>query len=241
MSDTEQEPEATPTEGKEPAAEAVETAEVTEAEAPATGEAAEPEAAPTEGDQSAGDAEAEEAEASTAEGEESSEGESGWPYPHKVDINGYCLPLRPEKNAPAEAFSSGRVVRSPSPPARGGRAQGLSDTPGRRPPRANAGHRLPGCIRQLAAVASSPLRSPLACFGTGGRQHARPRVASARASLTWPSPSASRDGLWTATSFPSGIVKILHGEPDAAPAQQEGAAPGRPPARHSNGRHGQGR
>ncbi|MFD7486002.1 hypothetical protein [Streptomyces mirabilis] len=36
MSDTEQEPEATPTEGEEPAAEAAETAEVTEAEAPAT-------------------------------------------------------------------------------------------------------------------------------------------------------------------------------------------------------------
>lgn len=72
MSDTEQEPEATPTEGEEAAAEAAETAEVTETEAPATGEAAEPEAAPTEGGQPAG-----EAEAPTAEGEESSEGESG--------------------------------------------------------------------------------------------------------------------------------------------------------------------
>ncbi|MFE2491036.1 hypothetical protein [Streptomyces mirabilis] len=77
MSDTEQEPEVTPTEGEEPAAEAAETAKFTEAEAPATGEAAEPEAAPTEGDQPAGEAEAEEAEAPTAEGEESSEGESG--------------------------------------------------------------------------------------------------------------------------------------------------------------------
>jgi hypothetical protein len=72
MSDTEQEPEATPTEGEEPAAEA---AEATEAEAPATDETAEPEAAPTEDEQPAGEAETEEAEAPRVEGEESSEGE----------------------------------------------------------------------------------------------------------------------------------------------------------------------
>jgi len=75
MNDTEeapQEPEATPTEGEQPAAEA---AEATEAEAPTTSETAEPEATPTEGEQPAAEAGTEEAEAPKAEGEESSKGE----------------------------------------------------------------------------------------------------------------------------------------------------------------------
>jgi hypothetical protein len=78
MNDTEQapqEPEATPTEGEQPAAEAAETAEVPEAEAPAAGEAAESEAAPAEGEQPAAEEGTKEAQAPTGEGEESSKSE----------------------------------------------------------------------------------------------------------------------------------------------------------------------
>jgi hypothetical protein len=63
MSDTEQapqEPEETPTEGEQPTAEAAETAEGTEAEAPATGEATEAEATPAEGEQPPAETEKEE-------------------------------------------------------------------------------------------------------------------------------------------------------------------------------------
>lgn len=167
MSDTEQEPEATPTEGEEPAAEAAETAEVTEAEAPAT--------------------------------------------------------------AFAPAARAGR------PRAGTVRHTWPASAAGERWPPASGAHSAAGRgCEQSVALAAGLLRHrwSTACPTPSG---------VSAASLRWPSPSASRDGLWTAMSFPSGIVKILHGEPDAAPAQQEGAAPGRPPARHTNGRHGQGR